>query len=435
VNLLLNRVPSNCAPILFEGATLHILYVHQYFGTPAGSSGTRSYEFARALIARGHHVTMVCGSADRSESGLTSPFLNRRRAGVVDGISVVEYQIGSSNADSLWTRAAKFGGFAMAASREALSRRYDLIFTTSTPLTVAIPGALGRIVRGKPFVFEVRDLWPELPIALGLKSPSAILAMRCLEWIGYKSARRVVALAPGIAEGVARLGVPKSAIASVPNGCDLELFDAFEAKHASALWPDRITPGDFVGVFAGAHGLANGLGALIPVAKILKDKDRHQIKLLLIGSGGEKAKLVADAKAQNLDNLVFCNPIPKTDLIPVIKGADVGLQILANVEAFYRGTSPNKFFDYLAAGRPVLINYPGWLAEFVREKDCGFVVSPDDPQAFADALIAAADRRGDLAEIGARARRLGESEFARDILAAKFVTTLEDAYAEATRRP
>lgn len=378
---------------------------------------------------------MVCGSAERSDTGLTSAFVNRRRVGVVDGIAVVEYQVGSSNSDSIWTRAQKFGGFAMAASREALTQPYDLIFTTSTPLTVAIPGSLARLIRGKPFVFEVRDLWPELPIALGLKNPFAILAMRVLEWIGYKTARRVVALAPGIADGVARLGVSRSSIVSVPNGCDLELFDSFDALHPSAVWPGLIAPNNFVAVFAGAHGVANGLDALLPVAQLLKAQSRTDIKILLIGAGGEKAKLVAAAREQALDNLIFSDPIPKTQLIPVIKGSDIGLQILANVQAFYRGTSPNKFFDYLAAGRPVLINYPGWLANFVQSQNCGLTVPPNDPAAFAQALIDAADDRDDLRAKGKRARQLGEIEFARGPLADRFVKTLEDAYQESRPRP
>jgi glycosyltransferase involved in cell wall biosynthesis len=405
---------------------MHILYIHQYFGTPKGAAGTRSYEFARALIARGHRVTMVCGSAERSDSGLSGPFARGRREGEVDGIRVVEFQIGASNQDGLLMRAWKFGGFALRATGQALGRDYDLVFATSTPLTVALPGAAGRLLRGKPFVFEVRDLWPELPIALGLKNPLAIWAMYVLEWIGCRMAARVVALAPGIAEGVARLGVAKERIVSIPNGCDLKLFDGYAARHPSAIWPEYVGASDFVAIFAGAHGIANGLMALIPVAERLKAKARADIKLLMIGVGGEKAQLMAAAQAKGLHNFVFLDPVPKTQLIPALKGVDLGLQILANVPAFYRGTSPNKFFDYLAAGTPVLINYPGWLADFVREKNCGFVAPPDNPDAFANTLIEAAGDRARLSAMGARARALGEAEFSRELLARRFVETIED---------
>ncbi|MBI3675231.1 MAG: glycosyltransferase family 4 protein [Proteobacteria bacterium] len=404
---------------------MHVLYIHQYFSTRSGAAGTRSYEFARALIARGHTVTMLCGSTQRAVTGLQGPFVRGRRTGNVDGIDVIEFDVGYSNYDSILTRAKKFVSFSWGSSLQAAHDSYDVIFTTSTPLTVVMPGAMAWLIRRKTFVFEVRDLWPELPKALGLRNPFALVAMHALEWFGYKTATRLVALAPGIADGIARLGIPRSRIDLIPNGCDCDVFDEVAPLSAHDIFPDKIHPGDLVAVFAGAHGIANGLDAVIEAASALQRRRRPDIKLLLIGEGGQKPRLVAQALAQGLDNVVFSEPVAKERLIGLLRGADIGLQVLADCPAFYRGTSPNKFFDYLAAGRPVLINYPGWLAELVVAEQCGFAVPPGDPASFADRLIWLADHRDQIAGMGERAKNLGRREFDRPILAERFTKSIE----------
>ena len=406
---------------------MRVLYFHQYFGTPKGASGTRSYEMARALIARGHEVDMVCASADRSDSGLETPFVNGRRDGVVDGVRVTEFDLGYSNADSLLVRGWKFVRYALKSIGVALARPCDLVFATSTPLTAALPGVAAKVVRGKPFVFEVRDLWPELPIAMGMKNPLVIFAMRLLERTAYAFADQAVALAPGIRDGIAARGVLAERIALVPNGCDFELFDGVESEHPSVLAPDRIEHGDLVAVFTGAHGKANGLDAVVAAARELDRRGRTDIRLLLIGSGSEKARLMSEA--EGVRSLVFADPLPKRRLAAIVRGADVGLQILADVEAFREGTSPNKFFDYLAARKPVLINYPGWLARFVEDAGCGWVCPPGDAGAMADALeAAAADRAGARAR-GEAGRAAAERAFGRADLASAFAETLEAANA------
>jgi glycosyltransferase involved in cell wall biosynthesis len=412
---------------------MRILYVHQYFSTRSGAAGTRSYEFARALIAKGHQVTMLCGSTQRADTGLQGPFEKGRRRGLVDGIEVIEFDIGYSNHDSILTRAKKFTAFSWGASLHAATSDYDVIFTTSTPLTVVMPGAMAWTLRRKTFVFEVRDLWPELPKALGMRNPFGLLAMYTLERFGYVTAMRLVALAPGIADGIARLGISRDRIDIIPNGCDCDFFDTIAPLPPHEVYPDRIGAQDFVAIFAGAHGIANGLQAVIEAADALKCRGRDDIKFLLIGEGGQKPLLVAEAERRGLTNIVFTDSVAKEKLVGLLKGAHVGLQVLANVPAFYRGTSPNKFFDYLAAGRPVLINYPGWLAELVEAEQCGIDVPPENPDAFADAMIRLADNRERIDAMGARARTLGRREFDRMKLADQFIQTIERAAASGGR--
>jgi glycosyltransferase involved in cell wall biosynthesis len=292
------------------------------------------------------------------------------------------------------------------------------LFATTTPLTAGIPGIVARWLRGKPFVFEVRDLWPELPRAMGvIRNPLVLWAMGVLEWTSYRSAHRLVGLSPGIVEGITHCGVPRERIASVPNGCDLDIF----ATPVQPWRPAQVRPTDLLAVFAGTHGMANGLDGVLNAAAELKRRGRDDIKLLLIGQGKLKPGLQARAEREGLTNVVFHDPVNKVRLACLMAATDVGLQVLANVPAFYYGTSPNKFFDYIAAGLPVLNNYPGWLAEMIDEHQCGFAVKPDNPEAFADALEQAAADRPTLQVMGQRGLALAKAQFARQALADKWV--------------
>lgn len=404
---------------------MKVLYFHQHFVTPHGAGAIRSYAMARRLIERGHEVTMVCGSFAGGNTGLTGPYENGLRRGQVDGIDVVELDLAYSNHDGLVRRSLTFLKFAMRSVWLALREPYDLVFATTTPLTAGIPGIAARWLRGKPFVFEVRDLWPELPRAMGvIRNPVVLWAMGVLEWASYRSAHGLVGLSPGIVEGIAHRGVPLKRIALVPNGCDLDLF----AQNAEPWRPEGIAPTDLMAVFAGTHGMANGLDAVLDAAAELKRRGRGDIKLLLIGNGKLKPALQARAAREALDNVVFHEPVNKARLSGLMAATDVGLQALANVPAFYFGTSPNKFFDYIAAGLPVLNNYPGWLAGMIREHACGFAVQPDDPAAFADALEQAASDRAALRAMGRRGRALAEQDFDRALLANRWVDALETTW-------
>lgn len=397
---------------------MKVLYFHQHFVTPHGAGAIRSYAMARKLIERGHAVTMVCGSFTGGNTGLSGPYQNGLRRGWVDGVDVVELDLAYSNHDGLVKRSLTFLKFAWRSVLLALREPYDLVFATTTPLTAGIPGIAARWLRGKPFVFEVRDLWPELPRAMGvIRNPLVLWALGVLEWASYRSAHRLVGLSPGIVEGIAHRGVPAERIAMVPNGCDLALF----APGAQPWRPPGVAPTDLMAVFAGTHGMANGLDAVLDAAAELKRRGRHDIKLLLIGNGKLKPALQARAEREGLDNVVFHDPVNKTRLAGLMAATDLGLQVLANVPAFYYGTSPNKFFDYIAAGLPVLNNYPGWLSSMIAEHGCGFAVSPDNPRAFADALEQADADRAALKSMGERGRALAESAFARSMLADKWV--------------
>jgi len=403
---------------------MRVLYFHQHFSTPKGSVGIRSYEMAQQLIVRGHQVTMVCGSYDGGETGIEQPFVKGERRDKVDGIDIIEFDLAYSNSDGFIMRALTFAKFALRSTGLVFSEKYDLVFATTTPLTAGIPGIFARWLRRKAFVFEVRDLWPELPKAMGvITNPVVLAAMSLLEWVSYRSAHRCIGLSPGIVEGIAARGVTNELIELVPNGCDLTIF----AAEQTPWWPEGVKPDDLMAVFTGTHGIANGLDAVLDAAAELKKRNRIDIKLVLVGHGKLKMQLVKRAKKEGLDNVIFHDSVNKNHLAGLMARADIGLQILANVPAFYYGTSPNKFFDYIAAGLPVLNNYPGWLADMIKEYSFGFAIEPENPQAFADALEQAANNREQLIEMGIKARQLAKQEFDRSNLSNRFVDWLEGA--------
>lgn len=396
---------------------MKILYFHQHFSTPKGSAGIRSYAMAQSLIRNGHQVTMVCGSFGAGQTGLIQPFNKGMRRGVVDGIDIIEFELPYSNTLSFLKRILIFLSFAFKSIKVALTEQYDVVFATTTPLTAGIPGIFAKWFRRKPFVFEVRDLWPELPKAMGvIKNPIVLWMMSVLEWTSYHSADRLVGLSPGIVDGIIKRGIAPEKVASIPNGCDLDIF----ASEHQAWRPEGVKETDLMAIFTGTHGLANGLNAVLDAAVELKHRQRTDIKLVLVGDGMQKKALLERAAELQLDNVIFHNPVNKAKLAGLMASADVGLQILANVPAFYYGTSPNKFFDYISAGLPVLNNYPGWLAELITKEQCGFAVPPENPQAFADALEQAADHRELLSEMGRNGQHVAKEQFNRAILSQKF---------------
>jgi glycosyltransferase involved in cell wall biosynthesis len=401
---------------------MHVAYIHQHFATRAGGTGTRSYEMGRRLVAAGHRVTMICGAYRYAQHDAASR--DPVHAFDADGIRVLQVREPYGNEMGFARRLLAFGRFARAAERLVKRLDADLVFATSTPLTVGLPGMKGARHLGVPFVFEVRDLWPELPVAMGvLRNPLLKWYAERLERRIYRAADHIFALAPGIRDGICRTGYPAERVSMIPNCCDLDLFNPQAAVPLDARFGD---PDDFRLVFAGAHGLANGLDAVLAAAAELKRRQVRGVRFVFIGTGREKPRLVAASRAAGLDELIlWLDPLPKTELPGVLAAMDVGLMILLNCPVVYDATSPNKFFDYIASGLPVLNNYPGWLAEMIGEHECGVVVPPGDAAAFADAVLALRERQDERKAMGQRARQLAEAAFSRDRMAEQFISRLE----------
>ncbi|UCE06026.1 MAG: glycosyltransferase family 4 protein [bacterium] len=404
---------------------MHIIYIHQYFNTPKGSGGIRSYAWSRKLITKGHKVTIISGVYDRQDITFKKNDSHVKTIDI-DGISI--QFINESYADklNLFQRIIVFRRFANRAYHEIIATKPDLIFATSTPLTVGLPAKKAAKKFDVPFVFEVRDLWPEIIFAMGaMRNPLTRWYLTNMEHSIYKAAKHIIALSPGMKEGICKTGYPRQNVTVIPNCCDLDLF---QPKPQDALEPNYGKPSDIRFIFTGAHGIANGLDAVLDGVAELKKRNFKGVHFVFIGDGSQKLRLMQRTRDESLeDYITWVDPIKKMELADLLPRMDVGMMILANIPEFYYGTSPNKFFDYIASGLPVLNNYPGWLADIIQKNSCGLVAKPDDPADFADKVEMLCQSSDMRKQMSIASRKLAESEFSRDVLGDKFVATLEAA--------
>ncbi|MFC0410087.1 glycosyltransferase family 4 protein [Roseomonas elaeocarpi] len=384
---------------------LRVLYLHQHYSGLDGATATRAHAMAAALAARGHAVTLACGRYAGAETGLRLPFRNGRRDGRSGaGFRVVQWDIPCGNAQGLAARAVAFGRFASRATGLALRGRWDVVFASSTPLTVAIPALAAHRWHGTPFVFEIRDPWPELPRAMGEAPGWALAGMEHLADRACRNAAAVIGLTEGMAGTAIARGAAAGRVHVVPNGCDLDLF----GPQVSPWRPVEAAPWECLAVYAGAHGRANGLDALLDAAAVLRGRGERRVRIVLVGDGAEKARLRAEAEVRALDNLTFLDPMPKRQLAQLLAGSQVALHCLADVPEFAEWTAPNKLMDGLAAGRAVVTNVAGRAARIVEAGPSGIAVPPGDAAALAGALVtlAADPTRREAMGLAARAQAM-----------------------------
>jgi len=379
--------------------------------------GTRSFEFARRLVAGGHSVDIV--SAD--------PGSKRRlgwRVEELSGIRVHWVSVPYSNNLGFFGRIRAFFEFSVLASMRSRVIDYDLVFATSTPLTIALPGMFAARIRRVPMVFEVRDLWPEVPIALGiLRNPLLKLAGRWLERTAYRSSAGVVALAPGMRDEVIRVGgLNPSKVIVIPNGCDSEIFGVDLRKERAELRGAIPWLGDRpLVVFAGALGKANGVVYLAEIAVKMR-AIAPEVRFVVIGDGAERAALEAKAESEGVLGVsLFILPfMPKQDVAVWLAASDFTAALFSGPPILYRDAVQNKFFDSLAAGRPVMCNFHGFQSSVAVESDVGIIVPGDDPLSAAEMLLSRLEDRHWLSGVPERCQRLVDTRFSRDLLAFKF---------------
>jgi len=390
---------------------MHILYIHQHFATPKGSTGTRSYEFARRWVKAGHKVTLIAGCCDLSGLELKNRLIQKQN---LEGIHIVVAGTKYSNKQSYLRRIASFLSFCLFSTYAGLGTRgVDVIYATSTPLTVGIPAIVLKWLKRVSFVFEVRDQWPEIPIELGIiKNKIMIKLLLWLERTIYKQSAAIVALSPGMAEGVKRVLKKAKPIYIIPNSCDVEAFRLGiegSAIRKKLRWDDKLVLLHF-----GAMGRANGLGFVVDVAQMLKGE--AGIHFVLIGDGSEKTALIRKIEQIELRNIEILTSRPKVELVKIVAACDVSMVIFANFPILQHN-SANKFFDSLSAGKPVLLNYSGWQREILEANNAGFGCELCNLDEFVEKVLYINSHRDQLNEMGRKARRVAIEKFDRDNLA------------------
>ncbi len=406
---------------------MKLLYLHQYFVARSGTAGWRSYAFARHLVRQGHTVTVVSGQSEWS--GLALPAGQKRAVLDVDGIEVRLLGVPYSQRLGVGSRLRAFARFMIAASRESTRvPGVDVVFATSTPLTIAVPGLWAARRHRCPFVFEVRDLWPAAPIELGvLKNPLLIALARALERTAYRRAAHIVALSPGMRDGIVAAGMPPEKVTVIPNASDVELFRVPASEgQAYRAGQGELGRRPWV-VYTGTFGRVNRVDWAVRLA-VHVARLAPEVAFLFYGSGSEKESTEALARELGLlgRTVFFYAPLPRAELPRVLSAATV-LTSFAQDLPVMRTNSANKFFDAFAAGKPVVINYGGWQAEILEREGAGLALDHHHLDGAARRLVAALLDPDWLARAAAASARLGDTEFNRTRLAEKLEAVLRQA--------
>ena len=348
----------------------------------------------------------------------------------IAGIPAAVIPVPYSNHMSFPQRTKAFIRFALLASREAMRNKADVIFATSAPLTIAIPGIIGKLWQRKPLVFEARDLWPEMPIQLGvLKNPALKAAAVLLEWVAYHASDHLVALSPGIRAGIERTGIPAGRISLIYNCADLDLFDIPASRGDAIRARLGLISDQPLVLYAGTFGILNRVEYLVSVAAETL-KTAPNVHYLLIGSGKQFEHVQQRARELGLlDKTVHVwNPLPKVEMPEVFAAATVSTVLFQPIDSMWRTNSANKFFDALAARKPVVLNYEqGWQADILWESGAGITLPPMDTTAAAAKLVALLNDPVRMQAAQTAAHGLAINNFNRDLMAEKLEQVLKQA--------
>ncbi len=406
---------------------MHILLIHQVFAALGEPGGTRHHEMARYLASQGHRVTVITGQVNYLTGERTAEGWMQRET---DDCGVVINRCYTYAAwhRSFFHRVLSFVSFAFSSFFVGLSvREVDLVWGTSPPIFQGLTAwALARLKR-IPFLFEVRDLWPYFAIAVGvLRNRLLILLARWFERFLYHAADRVVINSPGFEQHVRERGAGE--VALVPNGVDVSMFDP--ADKGTTFRQAHDLEEKFVVMYAGAHGMSNDLGMVIGAADRLRDQ--KNVAFVLIGDGKEKSALMSKAAALKLSNVYFLPPMSKNKIAEALVAADACVAILKPIDA-YKTTYPNKVFDYMAAGRPILLAIDGVIRSVVEKAGAGIFVRPGYPQALAGAVKVLKSDPDLCRRMGKAGRKCAEERFDRRILADEMQTVMVDVCREANQ--
>jgi glycosyltransferase involved in cell wall biosynthesis len=383
---------------------MHILLIHQAFLGEEEAGGTRHYELGRYLAARGHKLSVIASQI----SYLTGKKITGIHSS--EGIDVYRAYTYSALHKSYLQRAISFISFMISSFWSGLRiRNLDLVWGTSPPLFQAFPAYLLAKLKGVPFVFEIRDLWPAFPVDLGvLRNKPIIWLAEQIELYFYQKADHLVINSPGFKSHLVGKGIPLEKISTIPNGVDLNDFP-LESDGSDFRAQYQLGSG-LVILYAGAHGLANDLEIVLKAAELMKNQS--QVSFVFVGDGKQKADLVRLAESKDLVNIKFIPAQPKVNMPDVLAAADICLAVLRDIPTF-KTTYPNKVFDYMAAGKPTLLMIDGVIRKVIEDSEGGLFVKPGDPAALVDAVKLLAGDPVRREQMGRNARRYVEKHFQR----------------------
>jgi len=391
---------------------MRVLYVSQYFVRGDQPGGVRHWHHTQALRARGHDVHVVTSYVQHKERTIPERFRGKKIVREAeDGVTMWFTYSTPGYGRDLRSRLSNYLSFATWSAIAGLrAPRPNVVLASSPSLPSAAATAMVALVKRVPFVFEVRDLWPESAIAMGLVRPGSAFARiaALLERFCYRRAAHVIALTDGIRDGVIAKGVAPQRVTLVTNG-----VDRLSTPPAPVAVP---VPDDaFVAMYVGAHGTYSSLDTVLHAAAMLRD--RPDVRFVFVGGGDQKPGLMELSQSLGLDSVTFIDSVPKSQVPSWLARADVCLLPYQD-KALFAGALPNKTFDYMGAAKPIIAAVPdGELTTVIAKAACGVSVAPEDPGAMATAIRALADDRDGCARLGASGARYVEEHYDRARLA------------------
>ena len=403
---------------------MHICIVHQYYLHKNEAGGSRWNQFAKYWAEAGHKITVLAGTVHyatgRKQPKYKGKFVVREHE--MENVEVLRCHVSNAYNRSVSGRAWGYISFAFSSTVVGLFvKKPDILICSSPPLLVGLTGALLSRLRRVPMVFEVRDLWPEGPIDLGVVTNKWIIkVMYWLQRISYNFAKWINVLTPAFEEFLVNVnGVAREKISMIPNGADLDII--MPGPRYNWVRQKHNLGNKFVVTYVGAHGRANCLIQLLEAAKLLKE--HTEIIIMLVGDGMEKPMLKEKTRQWKLDNVVFVDSVPKDQIGDYISASDVCTAVLKKIEQF-KTVYPNKVFDYMAASRPIIIGIDGIARKLVEDAQAGLFTEPENAQAFAEMVMKLKNNPKLAAELGRNGLQYVREHFSREKLAGKYLIIL-----------
>ena len=378
---------------------MKILLLHQAFVSPDEPGHTRHFEMARYLRKHGHELVIIASDQNYQ----TGQRIVKRRGlfteQLIDGVRILRVYTYPALHQSYFLRVVSFFSFTVSSVWTALRLKgADLIMGTTPQIFQAFSAWFVSFIWRKPFLLEVRDLWPDFGISMGvIKNPVMIALARWLEKFLYARATHILVNSPAYKEYILGRGVPENKITFIPYGTDIDMFNP--NVDGSSMRRKLGLEDKFAVVYAGAMGQANDIYTVLRAAKRLNTEE--QIRFIFFGDGKERANLQSEAERLNLKNVIFAGVCPKKEMPLVIASSDVCLAILQDVPMF-RTPYPNKVFDYMAAGRATVLVIDGVIRDVIEVSDGGVFVQPGNDEMLAKTIL-------ELSKDSQRVKQMGEN--------------------------
>ena len=407
---------------------MKILLIHQYFKEGDLTGGVRFNEMTKIWQNMGHEISVIAGTIHGNAKSNANKEFRGRIVTKTDqeGITVWRCYVSKSYNTGFIGRLWGYFSFVLSgiyATLFKIDKAYDVILVTSPPLFVGIIADVAARKLKSPYIFEVRDLWPESAIDIGvLKNKFIIQLSYWLEKQFYKRAAKINVLTPAFRKKLLETKkVPEKKLTMIPNAADFSLSEnlitsfnrqQFRKKHQLENY--------FVITYIGAHGIANGLYQVLETAKLLKDTN---VLFLLIGNGKSKEQLIKQAHDENINNVRFIDPVPKKEVLKFVLASEMGTSILLKNDTF-KTIYSNKTFDYMSCKRPILMAIDGISRELVEEADAGTYVEPENPEDFENKIRYYLNNPNLVEKQGKNGYYYAKKHFDRKVLATQYLNSL-----------